>query len=206
MTQSIKGVLYDLDGVLVDSYSAWFHLLNAAARKYGYPDIDKDKYDLLFGQSVEADVEILFRGMEPKNLAEFFENHFFDYIHHFEKIDGAIHCLQNVAKMDLLSCVVTNTTTPLAREILDHIGAEPDYLVGSGDVARDKPAPDMVLKACELMKLTVDEVVMVGDSDFDARAAGAAGVVFVGFRRSGDFSVDSHSEFLELLKTKFLPE
>jgi hypothetical protein len=48
-----------MDGVLVDSYEAWFHLVNAAARDLGYPPINADQFRKMWGQGVDLDVEIL---------------------------------------------------------------------------------------------------------------------------------------------------
>ena len=146
--QQLEAVLFDLDGVLIDSYEAWYLLLNAAARQYGFPDIEEDKYRLLFGQSVEADVDILFPGMEPDDLATFFEERFFDYIDQFQVIPSADETLVLVRDLGIPSAVVTNTTQELAAEILEHIGFGPDLLVGASTDVPSKPAPDMVINAC----------------------------------------------------------
>ena len=37
-SESPRAVLWDLDGVLVDSYEVWFHVLNHTARAFGHPD------------------------------------------------------------------------------------------------------------------------------------------------------------------------
>lgn len=199
----LSAVLFDLDGLLVDSYDAWFHLLNAAAIRWGYPGIDEEKYKRVFGQSVEADVDILFPGLEAEKLSLFFRERFFDYIGDFREIPGAREMFAAVRALGLSTAVVTNTVTPLARRILDHVGFAPDHVVGSGDVARDKPHPDMVLRALDLLGVTATAAVMVGDSDFDRRAATGAGVRFIGFKRTGDYSIADLSQLAPLLSTEF---
>ncbi|MBI4677760.1 MAG: HAD hydrolase-like protein [Elusimicrobia bacterium] len=54
------------------------------------------------------------------------------------------------------------------------------------DVARSKPAPDMVLEACRRLRVRPADALMVGDSDFDERAALSAGVRFIRFRSFAD--------------------
>ncbi len=54
----LRAVLFDLDGVLVDSYALWFHLLNAVARKLRYPAISREMFASNWGQAIEADVHL----------------------------------------------------------------------------------------------------------------------------------------------------
>ncbi len=56
----LRAVLFDLDGVLVDSYRVWFHLLNGAAKELGYPPISPEVFQSCWGQGIEADVEKFF--------------------------------------------------------------------------------------------------------------------------------------------------
>jgi phosphoglycolate phosphatase len=198
-----EAILFDLDGVLIDSYQAWFKLLNAAAVANGYPGIDEDKYQILFGQSVESDIDILFPGMKPEALVGFFQQHFFDYLDDFHTIPVADESVELVRELGMRSSVVTNTSTPLARAILEHIDLKPDHVVGNGDVENDKPAPDMVLKACEDLEVSTKNAALVGDSDFDERAAAGASVLFIGFKRPGAYSVRSHADLQKLLREEF---
>lgn len=55
-----------------------------------------------------------------------------------------------------------------------------EFCVTSKDVSRGKPAPDMVLKAAELLHVPVDTLVMVGDSFVDAEMARQAGCFAIG--------------------------
>ncbi len=66
-------------------------------------------------------------------------------------------------------------------------------------VPRPKPAPDMVLAACELLGVAPTEAVMVGDSSYDRDAARAAGVRFIGFRCAGDAKIETLVELLPAL-------
>ena len=200
MKKEIKGILFDMDGVLVDSYDVWFHLLNHAAREFAYPQIDVEKCQFFYGQSVKDVIEVLYPGMKEEVIAEFFETHFFDHIDHFKTNPESIATLKALKQMRKLTCVCTNTKTPLAARILKQSGIITDYLVGSGDTPNDKPAPDILLLALERMKLKASEVIMVGDSGYDAEAAVAAGIFFVGYGRAGDASIKKLSALFDLIK------
>lgn len=177
----MRAVLFDMDGVLVQSREVWYHLMRAAARHFGYQDISRQDFLDTFGQGVDADVRSFFPGLAFATLDAFYDDHFRDHRAHFQVDPEAAPVLRELRRRGLRSAVVTNTSTPLAREILGWTGLDPDLLVGSSDVARAKPAPDMVLAACQRLRVEPDEAVMVGDSAYDRDAARAAGVRFAGY-------------------------
>jgi phosphoglycolate phosphatase-like HAD superfamily hydrolase len=192
--------LFDLDGVLIDSYNAWFNLLNDAAKSFGYNGVNKEQYDLLYGQSVEADIKTLFPGLEISRLKDYFEAHFFDYLGDFELMPGSQGSLKLAKELGFKTAIVTNTSKKLATDIIKHVNLSPDLLIGSGDAENDKPAPDMLLLACDRLESSTSESIMIGDSGFDSRAAAAAEIVFIGFKREGNFRVEDHKELQALLK------
>lgn len=177
----MRAVLFDLDGVLVESRQVWFHLMQAAARDFGYPGISRQAFDDTFGQGVDADLQTFFPGLTFRQLDRYYDEHFRDHRRHFEVNPEAGAVFAALARAGRARAVVTNTSTPLAREILGWVGLAPDLLVGSSDVARAKPAPDMVLAACQRLRVEPTEAVMVGDSPYDRAAAEAAGVAFLGY-------------------------
>jgi len=196
----LRAVLFDLDGVLIDSSDAWYHLLGAAARDLGHPPIHRADFDASFGQGVEADVAQFFPRSTPAELLAYFDAHFLDHAQHVLVNPEAAPVLQALAGRGIATAVVTNTGSALAKETVRGAGLEPDAIVGATDVASPKPAPDMVTLACERLGVSPAEALLVGDSRFDAEAARAAGVRFVGFGYAGDVRIERLSELL------FLPE
>jgi phosphoglycolate phosphatase len=85
-----------------------------------------------------------------------------------------------------------------------------DFTLSRDDVTKLKPSPDGVLKALDLMGLPKDEVVYVGDSVIDVKAAKAAGIKVAGVttgrysherlqNEGSDYIMDSLSELLDLV-------
>jgi HAD superfamily hydrolase (TIGR01509 family) len=180
-------VLFDLDGVLIDSFEAWFRLTNRTRRHLGFPDLERDFFRAHFGQGVEDDLDVFFPGHPFETVDGFFSEHFLDEIEHVVVDPSTIPILGRLGARGHPLAIVTNTRRGLADAMLDALGlaGRVDAVAASGDAPRDKPAPDLVLLACERIGREPARAILVGDSRFDREAAVAAGVPFVGFRTDG---------------------
>jgi HAD superfamily hydrolase (TIGR01549 family) len=187
---SVQAVLFDLDGVLIDSYEVWFRVMNAAALEFGRPPISREAFHGTWGQGVEADVERFFPGVRVEALVRYYDEHFPDHLAHLRIDSDAAPVFTALEAAGLRTGVITNTPTPLARELVARVGIEPGAVVGGTDVARAKPAPDMVEHACELLGVAPAAALVVGDSRYDREAAAAARLPFVGLRTHGDRRIE----------------
>jgi len=194
----VRAVLFDLDGVLVDSYQVWFHLLNGAARELGYPPISPDVFRSGWGQGIEADVEKLFHRHSIAEIESYYGDHFCDHLEHLGVVPEVPRVFEALRQRSLRTAVITNTPAPVAWGMVKRAGAAPDLLVGGTDVPRPKPAPDMVLRACELLEIPAGEALVVGDSRYDREAARAAGACFAGLGIDGDVRIDRLVDVLSL--------
>jgi len=198
--ESVRAVLFDLDGVLVDSYEAWFRVVNAAARHFRKPDVDRDRFAAGWGQGIDADVREFFPGCRESDIETFYESHLLDFASEV-KVDPVAHeTMLRLRSAEVFRGVITNTPTSLARDILAWVGliGLVDITVGPDPGLVPKPAPDTVLRACESLQVNPAEVLMVGDSAFDEKAARAARVSFVGYRN--DSSSRSVPRLLDVVR------
>jgi len=78
------------------------------------------------------------------------------------------------------SCVVTSSPRPYCERVLDHLGLDPQVTVCYHDTVRHKPHPAPLLKAMTVVDKTPQQVLYVGDTASDMRAALLAGVLDVG--------------------------
>jgi HAD superfamily hydrolase (TIGR01549 family) len=194
---SYRAVLFDMDGVLVDSYEAWFHLMNGAARELGYPPISRKQFPGVWGQGPDLDVELFFTRHSIAEVEAYYNRHFRDYGKHVRSNPRAREVFVTLRDRGLRIGVITNTPSPIAREVLGFARLEPDVLVGGTDVPRGKPAPDMVFRALESLEVTNREAVLIGDSHFDREAASAAQVRFIPYDIKDDGRLDALLEVLQ---------
>ncbi len=181
----IRAALFDLDGVLVDTWEVWAHLLDDVARRLGYPAISREDYRAGWGQGIEADVASFYPRHTVDEVRRLYEAHYEAHLPRLRVMEGAREALD---RLTLPRAVVTNSTSALARRALAIAGLGPCFgvVVGSDEVARSKPAPDMVLEACRRLGQDPSASVVIGDSRYDEEAARAAGAAFIRFRSFAD--------------------
>ena len=194
-----RAVLFDLDGVLVDSYRVWFHLLNGAAEDLGYPPISPELFHSGWGQGIEADVEKIFHRHSIAEIETYYDDHFGDHLEHLGVVPEVPRVFETLRERAIRTAVITNTPAPVAWDMVKRAGGTPDLLVGGTDGPRPKPAPDMVLRACELLEIPAGEALVVGDSRYDREAARAAGACFAGLGIEGDVRIDRLVDVLGII-------
>jgi len=196
----LRAVFFDLDGVLINSSSANLKLRQCFASDFGYGtnidiNLDTENTDDLIEHiltTYDSDIKCSdFQKYAEKNMKE--------YIQNVVQNPDAKHLLDLLDAKGILSAVVTNSESALARKILEAKNLIPNILVGLDGQYRKKPAPDMIFRACELLGVPPWEIMYVGDSESDFHAAMAAGCLFVGFGISGNFTISKLMDVLDIL-------
>ncbi|MDR6719289.1 HAD family hydrolase [Paenibacillus sp. 2003] len=119
-------------------------------------------------------------------------------------LPGVREFLEQCRREGMVMGVVTADDTPSAVKHLQWMGLDSffDVVIGTDLVERGKPFPDMLLLACERLGVSVQNTVVIGDTDGDmemARAAGAGyriGIGEPGRIRLADRTIQSFHELL----------
>lgn len=193
----LEAVLFDLDGVLIDSYRVWFQLLNAAAAELGYPSISPGLFRECWGQGSRLDRERFFPRHTLAEIERYYHDHFLHHVEALEVAPGVPELFEALRARSLGSAVITNTPRALASRLVRRAQASPDVVVGGDEVEKAKPAPDMVWLACERLGVAPARALVVGDSRHDREAAHAAGARFAGLGTAGELELASLAELLE---------
>ncbi|BDT99217.1 haloacid dehalogenase [Nocardia sputorum] len=187
MTARLAGVLWDMDGTLLDSEKLWDVAVRELAREHGHEMTDAVRHALI-GASGPNALRIMFTGLgiEPtpgslRAAGEFLERRVTELMTGpIPWRPGAKDALAMVRAAGLSSALVTNTKRSLTEFGLDTLGRDFfDVSVCGDEVAHGKPEPDVYLRAAELFGLAPEQCVAVEDSPTGARAAQAAGCALV---------------------------
>lgn len=199
----LAGVLFDLDGVLIDSARAWHRVISIGVERYGFSPVSWELFSTTFGQGVEADQQQFFPTLSVDQVSRFYEQTFADQLEAVRLMEGAHRVLDALAARGLARAIVTNTPRPLAEQVVEHTGLAErvDALAAAGD-APEKPEPDLVLLALERIGLSAGDVVYVGDSASDRAATASAGVWMIGLDHPGDQAIARLDELLPLFDVK----
>jgi AHBA synthesis associated protein len=174
-----RAVIFDLDGVLVNSFEVMreaFTIAYAEVVGPGRPPFEE--YSRHLGRYFPD----IMRIMElPQDMEAPFVRESYRLAHRVTVFDGVIETVRTLREHGLRLAVATGKSGPRARSLLDQLGmlSSFDHVIGSDEVARPKPAPDIVVHALNRLEVSPQDAVMVGDAVTDLASASAAGVTAV---------------------------
>jgi HAD superfamily hydrolase (TIGR01509 family) len=181
-------VLFDCDGVLVDSEALAVAIDVRAIATLGWPITEAEVIELFLGRS-EDDIFALIRqhlgralpaGWDESWSAEF--RRVFD--EELEAVPGVAQAIKDVAAEGFQTCVASSGSAEKMRRTLGRTGLW-DFFEGriysATEVERGKPEPDLFLYAAEQAGIRPAWCVVVEDSRFGVAAAKAAGMRVIGF-------------------------
>lgn len=174
-----EAVVFDLDGVIVDSFGVMRQaFLTAYAEVVGDGQAPFEEYSRHLGRYFPDIMRIM--GL-PAELEGPFVRESYRLAHEVTVFDGVTELLAELTGRGIRLAVATGKSGPRARSLLDGLGLLPrfDHVIGSDEVARAKPAPDIVLRALDLLGARPDRTMMVGDAVTDLTSARGAGVTAV---------------------------
>lgn len=194
-------MLFDMDGVLLDSREVWFRVVEEAGRRFRGAPITREEFLPTFGQGTAADVGAFGLDCSVQELDRFYVDNFLRFADAMWVAPDAKPTLESLKARGLKLAVVTNTVSRLTHELLESAGIHAlfDTIACADLVPRAKPAPDIVHHACRELEVGEAQAWMVGDSKYDRGAAEAAGVHFVGFKLDGHRRVERLRDIPDLL-------
>lgn len=193
-----RGYIFDLDGVLVDSYDAWFHLMNAGLELFGRPPVTEPQFRETWGQGLEADQQMFFPEWTIGEIVDFYNRSFHKYAGHVRSEAGGFKTLSNLKRQGKSLGIASNSPSEIIRIMVEVAGLTKviDATAGADEVAQSKPAPDLILRVLEKLSLPIENACYIGDSNFDAEAAKASGIYFIGYKRPGSITIQNLQELL----------
>lgn len=181
MSGSIGAVIWDLDGVIIDSAEehrlAWHRL----AREEGVPFTDADFW-ATFGKRNDDIIASIWGPLPPeqeKALADRKEAYFREYIRKTAApLPGAMELMRGLHEAGFLQALASSAPLENIRLISDVLGLEQylSALVSGETVPRGKPAPDIFLAAAKALGVDPSNCLVIEDAVAGVEAAHAAGM------------------------------
>lgn len=189
----IRAILFDLDGVLIDSFEAWYRLNIVLKKKLGLKAITIEHFKKnIWGLSVESIIKKEYPNIDRDFLYQYTIKNMPEYYKHVKVFSDTKKVLKTLKDKKIKLGLITNTISLLTLPLVKKLGLR-EYF--ETVVCRDhvnfvaKPAPDMILKAMKNLKVKASETLIVGDTEADILAARNANCLAVGYKTKGDKTI-----------------
>ncbi|MDT3723208.1 HAD family phosphatase [Pseudomonas oryzihabitans] len=185
-------VVFDCDGVLIDSETIFCTVDAEALTRLGHPTTASEISERFAGVPHQTAWSQLSAQHNLKLPADWVENLLLEcdrrFQHELAPIPGAANAIKAIVDRGDQACVASSTELPSLRGNLDRAGlltfVEPNVFSVS-QVKRAKPAPDIFLYAASQMGFDPSETVVIEDSVIGVLAAKRAGMRVFGFTGGG---------------------
>lgn len=179
----IKAIFWDLDGTITDSKSALVEMIQRKLLEELGWEVTLTMVVYYFNNGVKDMLKKIARDLEKEITPEKVEQVARVILEekcetNLPIIAGVLEKMEEMKAQGLKLALCSNNLHKDLDRILAHLKMENyfDVIVGEDDVENKKPAPDMLLKALEILGLEKDEVVHIEDSSPGIKAGKNAGV------------------------------
>lgn len=183
MNRRPQAVIFDMDGVLIDARDWHYRALNEALAIFSAEISSEDHLHRFDGLPTRVKLQML---TDAGRLPAHLHNVVQQVKQERTLREAARLCFPRVEHLLLLSwlrkmqCkigVATNSVRATSTAMLEFAGISPylDVLVTNEDIAHAKPAPDIYIRACELLGVPTSETLVIEDHAYGVTAAHEAG-------------------------------
>ncbi len=188
-----RGVLFDVDGTLVDSNDANAHAWVDAMQMEGH-EVAFDTVRPLIGMGADKVLPQVLGIAKETDEGQRISQHRKDiykqqYMPHLNAFPGALELLERMRGQGLKLIIATTAEPEELQGVLPLLGPNASTLFAGAATAkeagRSKPDGDVVQVAVERSGYRAEELVMIGDTPYDSEAAAKVGVQTIAFRSGG---------------------
>lgn len=179
----IKAVIFDMDGLMIDSEEISFLCYQEVLKKENI-ELTKEFYTNFLGKTIESAFEIVEKAYDVELDID-------QHLHHFRSTmerhvsskgvpikKGLIELLTYLKENNYLTIIATSSGKPRVDQLLKdtNVLSYFDAIVYGDEVEHGKPCPDIFLKACMKLNVSPTEALVLEDSEAGIQAASHAGI------------------------------
>lgn len=187
------GVVFDLDGTLIDSAADIQTIANNQLRRFKANPLSLYETREFIGNGIDAFIERMCKARdisttEHDTILKGFVASYDTAVSRTKPYPAVEEALQYLYAKSIKLGICTNKPVVPARSVLRHLSLERYFsvIVGGDNLSLRKPNPEILVKVFDDLK--VDNRIFVGDSEIDSETAERAGVPFIlfagGYRKS----------------------
>jgi phosphoglycolate phosphatase len=190
--RSVKLVIFDLDGTLIDSRLDLVHSVNAALRHIGRSDLPDEVIASYVGDGApiliqralggeKIDEAVVRQGLQF--FLSYYRDHKLDHTTVYDGIKETLTVVQRASNgVPRQMAVLSNKPVGPSRAIVEALGMGPFFMqiYGGNSFATKKPDPEGARKLLEEFGVRPEEAAIVGDSHVDIETGRNAGMLTVG--------------------------
>jgi phosphoglycolate phosphatase len=197
-------IIYDCDGVLIDSRESNQAFYNHILGRFGLPPLTEPQLEVVHVSTAQGAIDFLFRHHPARAEAQAYQktinnDPFLPLI----RLEPHIREVLTRLRTRYRTAIATNRgkSLPLVLRNLDIEGLF-DMTVSAYDVSRPKPHPECLEKILARFRLAPDAALYIGDAALDFEVAAAAGVTFAAYKNPelpARYHLQSHLDLLPIL-------
>ena len=200
----IKAVLFDVDGVLIDSFETNVKFFQDLFQKAGYNPPTKEEYKFLFHRTFVDVIKIITKTESEDEIKRIYDMRVnkeivypVDLLNFPPKIKETVSTLSQKYALGIVTSRIKESV--FESETMKELQPYFDCVVTFSDTVNHKPHPEPLLLCAEKMGVNPSECVYIGDSETDIVAAKSAGMKVILFPDSGIFGADIATNIFDLL-------
>lgn len=200
-----QAIIYDCDGVLIDSRESNQVFYNYILDRFGLPPLTDPQLEVVHVSTAQGAIDFLFQGHPSREEAQAYQktinnDPFLPLI----RLEPHILEVLILLRSRCLTAIATNRGKSLPL-VLRNLGLEDlfDLTISAYDVTRPKPHPECLLRILAHFRLEPEAALYIGDSQIDQEVAAAAGVPFAAYKNPGlkaRYHLRSHLDLLPVLE------
>ncbi len=180
-----QAVLFDMDGVIVDTYHSVTALWRQLAREHGVHLTQEDFVQRVYGRTSEHTLVSLFPHLtEQQRQAILAEIDAGESIERYQEVPGVTTVLRLLKSYGVPTALVTSGTKAKVRAVLQQIAIDDCFTtqVTAEDIRHGKPDPECYLRAAQALQKPPHACVVFEDAISGVKAAVAAGALRIGIQ------------------------
>ncbi len=196
LDEPIEGVIFDMDGVLIDSEPIYFDIEKSTFVHFG-AQVEEEEHHTYVGVTLASMFEQVQQrhrlNCTVEDMLSFHVQHVMDVIREHQELrpfDGLVAWLDWLHEAGVPMFVASSSPRALIELILERLELRSYFqgMVSGEEVAHGKPAPDIFLHAAKQLGVTPERCIVIEDSRNGVKAARAAGMRCIGHQNPGSGS------------------